>query len=256
MAGHSKFKNIQFRKGAQDKKRSKLFSKLSRDITIAAKSGMPDPKDNARLRLAIANAKSESMPKENIDRAIKKAQGGEADTMEEIRYEGFGPGGVGLIIEALTDNRNRSAANLRAVFTKRGGALGESGSVAFMFDRLGQIVYGLDVGTADRVMEAAIDAGAEDVESDEASEDEDDRPRHVIFAAFEDLNAVVEALETSLGPALSTGIVWRPKSLTPVTGDAAANLLKLLEALDEDEDVQDVFGNYEIGEEELAKLAG
>jgi YebC/PmpR family DNA-binding regulatory protein len=255
MAGHSKFKNIQFRKGAQDKKRSKLFSKLSRDITIAAKAGLPDPTANARLRLAIANAKAESMPKDNIDRAIKKALGGEADLMEEIRYEGFGPGGVGLIIETLTDNRNRSAANVRAIFTKRGGALGESNSVAFMFDRLGEIVYPLSVGSADDVMDAAIEAGAEDVESDAPSADPDDAPVHTIYSAFEDLNAVAEALEVKLGPAKSTNIVWRAKSATPVEGDAAASLLKLLDALDDDEDVQNVFGNYEISDEDMAKLS-
>jgi YebC/PmpR family DNA-binding regulatory protein len=254
MAGHSKFKNIQFRKGAQDKKRSKLFSKLSRDITIAAKAGLPDPDANARLRLAIANAKAESMPKDNIDRAIKKALGGEADTMEEIRYEGFGPGGVGLIVETLTDNRNRSAANVRAIFSKRGGALGETGSVSFMFDRLGEIVYPLSVGSADAVMEAAIEAGAEDVESDAPSADPDDKPVHTIYSAFED--AVAEALEKTLGPAQSTNIVWRPKSATPVEGDAAATLVKLLDALDEDDDVQNVYGNYEISDEDMAKLAG
>ena len=160
MAGHSKFKNIQFRKGAQDKKRSKIFSKLSRDITLAAKGGVPDPTANARLRLAIANARAESMPKDNIDRAIKKALGGETDTYEEIRYEGFGPGGVGLIVEVLTDNRNRAAANVRTAFNKNGGNLGETGSVAFMFDRVGQIVYPPAVGSEDDVMEAAIEAGA------------------------------------------------------------------------------------------------
>jgi len=256
MAGHSKFKNIQFRKGAQDKKRSKLFSKLSRDITIAAKAGLPDPTANARLRLAIANAKAESMPKDNIDRAIKKAAGGEADTMEEIRYEGFGPGGVGLIIETLTDNRNRSAANVRAIFSKRGGALGETGSVAFMFDRLGEIVYPLSAGSADDMMEAAIEAGAEDVESDPPSTDPDDAPVHRVYSAFEDLNAVAEALEAKLGPAKSTSIVWRPKSATPVSGEAAESLLKLLDALDEDDDVQAVYGNYEISDEDMAKYAG
>jgi YebC/PmpR family DNA-binding regulatory protein len=255
MAGHSKFKNIQFRKGAQDKKRSKLFSKLSRDITIAAKGGIPDPSTNARLRLAIANARAESMPRDNIERAIKKAAGGEADTMEEIRYEGFGPGGVGLIIEALTDNRNRSAANVRAIFTKRGGALGEMNSVAFMFDRLGEIVYPLSAGSPDEIMEAAIDAGAEDVESDAPSTDPDDAPVHTIYSSFEDLNTVAEALEAKLGPAKSTNIVWRPKTGTPVEGDAAASLLKLLDALDDDEDVQNVYGNYEISDEDMAKLS-
>src|SRR5579859_5042390 len=189
MAGHSKFKNIQFRKDRQDSLRSKLFSKLSRDITLAAKQGLPDPAANSRLRLAIANAKAESMPKDNIDRAIKKAQGGDADTYEEIRYEGFGPGGVGLIVEVLTDNRNRAASNVRTLFGKNGGNMGEAGSVAFMFDRVGQIQYPPAAGSEDKVMEAAIEAGAEDVESDEDG--------HTIYTAFEDLSVVIEALEAS-----------------------------------------------------------
>ena len=246
MAGHSKFKNIQFRKGKQDKLRSKLFSKLSRDITLAAKQGLPDPAANARLRLAIINARAESMPKDNIDRAIKKGTSGETDNLEEIRYEGFGPGGSALIVEVLTDNRNRAAANVRTVFGKNGGNLGETGSVAFLFDRLGQITYPAAAGTEDAIMEAAIEAGAEDVESDEES--------HVIFTAFEDQGAVVDALEKALGPAKSTAIVWRPKSLTPVGGDDVATLMKLLDALDDDDDVQNVFGNYEISDEDLAKL--
>ena len=252
MAGHSKFKNIQFRKGAQDKKRSKLFSKLSRDITLAAKTGMADPNMNPRLRLAIQNARAESMPKDNIDRAIKKAQGGETDSYEEIRYEGFGPGGAGLIIEVLTDNRNRAAANVRTIFGKNGGNLGESGSVSFMFDRLGQIVYPLASGSEDAVMEAAIEAGAQDVETDPG--DEDTPATHVVYTAFEDLGTVVEALEGALGAAKSTAIVWKPKTLTPVAGDDVATLMKLIDALDDDDDVQTVFGNYDISDEDLAKL--
>jgi YebC/PmpR family DNA-binding regulatory protein len=252
MAGHSKFKNIQFRKGAQDKKRSKLFSKLSRDITLAAKTGMADPNMNPRLRLAMANARAESMPKDNIDRAIKKALGGDADTYEEIRYEGFGPGGVGLIIEVLTDNRNRAAANVRTVFGKNGGNLGESGSVSFMFERLGQIIYPFSVGSEDKVMEAAIEAGAEDVESD--SGDDDTPATHVVYTGFEDLNGVIEALEATLGPAKSTSIIWRPKTLTPVSGDDVATLMKLIDALDDDDDVQTVFANYDISDEDMAKL--
>jgi len=253
MAGHSKFKNIQFRKGAQDKKRSKLFSKLSRDITLAAKTGIADPNMNPRLRLAITNARAESMPKDNIDRAIKKALGGETDSYEEIRYEGFGPGGVGLIVEVLTDNRNRAAANVRTVFGKNGGNLGESGSVSFMFDRLGQIIYPLSAGSEDKVMEAAIEAGAADVETDTG--DEDTPATHVVYTAFEDLNGVLEALEASLGAAQSTAIIWKPKSLTPVSGDDVATLMKLIDALDDDDDVQTVFGNYDISEEDLAKLS-
>jgi YebC/PmpR family DNA-binding regulatory protein len=248
MAGHSKFKNIQFRKERQDKARSKLFSKLSRDITLAAKAGLPDPSANSRLRLAIASAKAESMPKDNIDRAIKKAASGDADLMEEIRYEGFAPGGVGLIVEVLTDNRNRAAANVRTIFGKNGGNLGETGSVAFMFDRVGQIGYPAETGSEDKVLEAAIEAGAEDVQSDADG--------HLIFTAFESLSEVAEALEAVLGPAKAAEVVWRPKTTTPVSGDAAAGVVKLIDALDEDDDVQAVWGNYEIDEAELAALAG
>jgi len=248
MAGHSKFKNIQFRKGRQDKLRSKLFSKLSRDITIAAKAGLPDPDANARLRLAIANAKAESMPKDNIDRAIKKAQGGEADSMEEIRYEGFGPGGVGIIVEVLTDNRNRAAANVRAAFSKNGGNLGETGSVSFMFDRVGQIVYPASAGSEEKVFEAAIEAGAQDVSSDEDG--------HEITTAMEDLSEVATALEASLGAAKSTGIVWKPKTTTPVSSDDAATLMKLIDALDDEDDVQMVTPNAEISDEDMERLAG
>ena len=247
MAGHSKFKNIQFRKGAQDKKRSKLFSKLSRDITIAAKTGTPDPGSNARLRLAITNARAESMPKDNIDRAIKKALGGETDTYEDIRYEGFGPGGIGLIVEVLTDNRNRTAANVRSTFSKNGGNMGESGSVAFMFDRLGQITYPVSAGSEDAIMEAAIEAGAEDAESDADG--------HTIYTAFEDLGAVIEALETTLGPARSTAMIWRPKTLTPIAGEDCGTLMKLINALDDDDDVQNVWANFDMSAEDLGKYA-
>ena len=248
MAGHSKFKNIQFRKDRQDKIRSKLFSKLSRDITLAAKSGVPDPSANSRLRLAIVSAKAESMPKDNIDRAIKKASSGDADNLEEIRYEGFGPGGVGLIVEVLTDNRNRAAANVRTIFGKNGGNLGETNTVAFMFDRVGQLVYPASAGTEDAVMEAAIEAGAEDVSSDAES--------HVITTAFESLSEVAEALHAKLGDPKSTEIVWKPKTVTPVSGEAVATLIKLLDALEDDDDVQNVYGNYEIDEAEMAALAG
>jgi YebC/PmpR family DNA-binding regulatory protein len=247
MAGHSKFKNIQFRKDRQDKIRSKLFSKLSRDITLAAKGGVPDPTANSRLRLAIASAKAESMPKDNIERAIKKASSGDADLMEEIRYEGFGPGGVGLIVEVLTDNRNRAAANVRTIFGKNGGNLGETNTVAFMFDRVGQLVYPASAGSEDAVMEAAIEAGAEDVASDAEG--------HVITTAFESLSEVAEALSASLGDPKSTEIVWKPKTTTPITGEAVATLVKLLDALDDDDDVQNVYGNYEIDEAELTSLA-
>ena len=248
MAGHSKFKNIQFRKGRQDKIRSKLFSKLSREITLAAKGGVPDPAANSRLRLAVTNARAESMPREGIERAIKKATSGETDTMEEIRYEGFGPGGVGLIVEVLTDNRNRAAANVRTIFGKNGGNLGETNTVAFMFDRVGEIVYPATAGSEDKVMDAAIEAGAEDVASDEDG--------HVITTGFEDLSEVAEALEASLGPAKSAGLTWKPNITTPVTGDAASGLLKLIDALDDDDDVQTVYANYEIDDAEMARLAG
>jgi YebC/PmpR family DNA-binding regulatory protein len=248
MAGHSKFKNIMHKKGRQDAVRSKLFSKLSKEISVAAKSGMPDPAMNPRLRLAVANARAESMPKDNIERAIKKASGADADTYEEIRYEGFGPGGVGLIVEVLTDNRNRAAANVRTIFGKNGGNMGETGSVAFMFDRVGQIVYGPAAGSDEKVMDAAIEAGAEDVESDEE--------QHTVYTAFEDLGEVAQALEAALGAAKSTAIAWRPKSLTPVTGPAVATLMKLLDALEDEDDVQNVWSNEDVSDEELAKLEG
>ena len=248
MAGHSKFKNIMHRKGRADSQRSKLFSKLSREITVAAKSGMPDPAMNPRLRLAVNNAKAESMPKDNIERAIKKAIGGDADTYDEIRYEGFGPGGVGVIVEVLTDNRNRAAANVRSIFSKHGGNLGETGSVSFMWDRMGEIVYPAAIGSEDKVMEAAIEAGAEDVESDEET--------HTVYTAFDALNEVAQALEAALGEAKSTKIIWRPKALTPVTGDAVATLMKMVDALEDDDDVQNVYGNYDISDEDLEKFAG
>ena len=247
MAGHSKFKNIMHRKGRQDAARSKLFSKLSREITVAAKTGMPDPAMNPRLRLAIANAKAESMSKDVIDRAIKKALGGDAETYEEIRYEGFGPGGVGVIVEVLTDNRNRAASNVRSIFGKNGGNLGETGSVSFMFDRVGEIAYPATAGSEDKVMDAAIEAGAEDVASDAEG--------HLIYTAFEQLSEAAQALEAALGEPKSTGVVWRPKSLTPLSGDAVATLFKLIEALEDDDDVQNVYSNEDIAEAELEKLA-
>jgi YebC/PmpR family DNA-binding regulatory protein len=248
MAGHSKFKNIMHRKGRADSARSKLFSKLSREITVAAKGGLPDPAMNARLRLAVNNAKAESLPKDVIERAIKKASGGEAEAYEEIRYEGFGPGGVGVIVEVLTDNRNRSASTVRSTFAKYGGNLGETGSVSFMWDRVGQIGYPVEAGSEDKVMEAAIEAGAEDVESDEDG--------HTIYTAFADLSDVAAALEARLGAAKSTAIAWRPKVRTPLTGDAAGSLMKLLEVLDDDDDVQNVYSNEDIDAAELEALIG
>ena len=248
MAGHSKFKNIMHRKGRADAVRSKLFSKLSREITVAAKTGLPDPAMNSRLRLAVNNAKAESVPKDNIDRAIKKAGAADGDTYDEIRYEGFGPGGVGVIVEVLTDNRNRAAANVRSIFSKNGGNLGETGSVSFMWDRMGQVTYPVSVGDEDKVMEAALEAGAEDVESDEDG--------HTIFTTFDALNEVAQALEAALGPAKSTRLVWRPKALTPVEGDAVATLMKMIESLEDDDDVQHVYGNYEISDADMEKFGG
>ena len=257
MAGHSKFKNIMHRKGRADAARSKLFSRLSREITVAAKSGLPDPAMNPRLRLAVNNAKAESRPKENIDRAIKKASGGEADLMEEIRYEGRGPGGVGIIVEVLTDNRNRAGANVRAAFSKHGGALGESNSVAFMWDRVGQITYPAEAGSEDAVMEAAIEAGAQDVESDLVKPDiYEDAPGHTIWTAFEDLNEVAEAMSKVLGDPKSTAIVWKPQALTPVEGDQIGTLMKLIDALEADDDVQQVYTSADISDEDAAKYAG
>ena len=247
MAGHSKWANIKHRKGRQDKLRSKLFSKLSKEITVAAKMGDPDPDKNPRLRLAVREAKSQSMPKDNIDRAIKKSQAGEGDDYEEIRYEGYGPGGVAMIVEALTDNRNRTASTVRSTFSKSGGNLGETGSVGFMFDRVGQILYPVDAGDADKVFEAAIEAGAEDVESDEES-------GHTIFCAGTDLNDVSTALEASLGEPESAKLAWRPQNTNPVDVDQARSLMKLVDALEDDDDVQNVTSNAEISDEVMAAL--
>jgi transcriptional/translational regulatory protein YebC/TACO1 len=249
MAGHSKFKNIMHRKGRADAARSKLFSKLSREITVAAKTGLPDPAMNPRLRLAVNNAKAESLPKDVIERAIKKSQMGDAADYTEIRYEGMGPGGVGVIVEVLTDNKNRAASNVRSLFSKYGGNLGASGSVTFNFDRLGQIEYPAAKASEDDMMEAAIEAGAQDVESDMGEEG-----GHTVYTAFEDLNEVSSALEAKFGEASSTKIVWKPKLLNEVTGDSVATLMKLLDALDEDDDVQNVYSSADISEEELAKL--
>ena len=247
MAGHSKFKNIMHRKGAQDKKRSAAFSKLSREITVAAKSGMPDPDMNPRLRLAVNNARAASMPKDNIQRAIDKAKTGEGDDYEEIRYEGYGPGGVALIVEALTDNRNRSASNVRAAFTKAGGALGETGSVSFMWNRAGEIYYPASVGSADKVMDAAIEAGADDVESDEEG--------HTIYCAFESMGEVSKALEASLGEAESVKPIWQPQNNVPVDEERAQSLMKLVATLEDDDDVQSVYANFEVDDETMAKLS-
>jgi YebC/PmpR family DNA-binding regulatory protein len=246
MAGHSKFKNIMHRKGAQDKKRSAMFSKLSREITVAAKMGTPDPDMNPRLRAAMLAAKAQSMPKDNIQRAIDKSSAGEGENYEEIRYEGFGPGGVALIVEALTDNRNRTATNVRTIFSKNGGNLGASGSVSHGFSRLGLITYPASAGDADTVFEAAIEAGAEDVESDEDG--------HQIWTAQEDLHEVSKALEKSLGEAESAKLAWRPQTPVEVGGEDAGQLVKLIDALEDDDDVQTVWGNYEVPDEVMERL--
>ncbi|WP_397575262.1 YebC/PmpR family DNA-binding transcriptional regulator [Sphingorhabdus sp.] len=246
MAGHSKFKNIQHRKGAQDKKRSAQFSKLSREITVAAKMGMPDPDMNPRLRLAVNAAKAQSMPKDNIQRAIDKAVGGDAESYDEMRYEGYGPGGVAIIVEALTDNRNRTATNVRTAFSKNGGNLGASGAVSHGFDRMGLITYPISAGDADSVFEAALEAGAEDVES---SEDE-----HSIWTAMDSLHEVAKALEATLGEAESAKLAWKPQVLVEVDEANAATLLKMIDALEDDDDVQTVWGNYDVSDEVMAKL--
>jgi YebC/PmpR family DNA-binding regulatory protein len=236
-----------YRKGAQDKKRSALFSKLSREITVAAKMGLPDPDANARLRAAIIAARAQSMPKDNIQRAIDKASGSDAENYEEIRYEGFGPGGVAIIVEALTDNRNRTATNVRTIFSKNGGNLGASGSVSHGFDRLGLIEYPASAGDDEKVLEAAIEAGAEDVESDEDG--------HRIWTSVDSLHEVAKALEPMLGEAEGAKLAWKPQTEVEVRGEQAQQLARLMEALDEDDDVQTVWGNERIPDEELANLA-
>ena len=246
MAGHSKFKNNQHRKGRQDAARSKLFSKLAKEITVAAKMGDPDPDKNPRLRLAVKEAKSQSVPKEVIDRAIKKSQGGDAESYDEIRYEGYGPGGVAVIVEAMTDNRNRTASTVRSTFTKCGGNLGETGSVSFMFDRKGQVLYPLEVGDEDMVMMAALEAGAEDVETTEDG--------HAIFCADTDLNEVSNALEALLGESESAKLIWKPQTTTELDLEGMEKLMKLIDTLEDDDDVQRVTANFEVSDEVMAAL--
>ena len=248
MAGHSQFKNIMFRKGKQDKERSKLFAKLSREITVAAKSGLPDPELNARLRTAIIAAKQESMSKDTIQRAISKAAGGEGENYDEIRYEGRGPGGVALIVETMTDNRNRTSADIRAAFSKHGGAMGETGSASFMFDHVGLIAYPKAKGSDDAMLEAALDAGADEcVSSDEG---------HEFLTSVEGFASVRDALEAKLGAPQSAAIIWRPQNSVAVADDAGETLAKLIEVLDDHDDVQNVYGNYEFSDALMAKLAG
>lgn len=246
MAGHSKFKNIMHRKGAQDKKRSAMFSKLSREITVAAKLGLPDPDMNPRLRLAVNAAKAQSMPKDNIQRAIDKAAAAGGEDYEEIRYEGYGPGGIALIVEALTDNRNRTATNVRLAFSKNGGNLGASGAVSHGFDRVGLITYPASVGDEDKVLEAAMEAGAEDIESTEDG--------HEIWTSMEALHEVSGALEKTLGEAESVKLAWRPQVRVEVAEGDAQALFKLIDALDDDDDVQTFWGNYEVSDAVMEKL--
>ena len=246
MAGHSKWANIQHRKGRQDAARSKLFSKLAKEITVAAKMGDPDPDKNPRLRLAVKEAKSQSVPKDVIDRAIKKSQGGDAESYDEIRYEGYGPGGVAVIVEAMTDNRNRTASTVRSTFTKCGGNLGETGSVSFMFDRKGQVLYPSEVGDEDTVMMAALEAGAEDVETTEDG--------HAIFCADTDLNEVSNALEAQLGESESAKLIWKPQTTTELDLEGMEKLMKLIDTLEDDDDVQRVTANFEVSDEVIASL--
>jgi len=246
MAGHSQFKNIMRRKGAQDAKRAKIFDKLAREITVAARLGGPDPEANPRLRTAIQNAKSQSMPKDRIERAVQQSQGRNVQDYEEVRYEGFGPGGTALIVEALTDNRNRTVADVRATFSKKGGNLGETGSANFLFERVGLIVYKADVADADTMLEAAAEAGAENAESDTAN--------HEIYTAADDLHSVAKTLEERFGPAESAKLAWKAANLVPVSEADAHQLMRLIEALEDLDDVQEVYGNYQISDEVMARL--
>ena len=246
MAGHSKFKNIMHRKGAQDKKRSNLFSKLSREITVAAKMGTPDVDMNPRLRLAVNTAKAQSMPKDNIQRAIDKATAGDDENYEEVRYEGYGPGGSAIIVEALTDNRNRTATSIRTAFSKNGGNLGATGSVAHGFERLGYIEYSADAGSENKVLEAAMEAGAEDIQSSSEA--------HEIWTSADDLHEVASSMEKALGEAAEVKLAWKPNLTVELDEKDAGVLLKLVDALDDDDDVQTVWGNYEISDEVMDRL--
>jgi YebC/PmpR family DNA-binding regulatory protein len=247
MAGHSKWANIQHRKGRQDAVRSKLFSKLSKEITVAAKMGDPDPEKNPRLRLAVKEAKQNSVPKDVIDRAIKKSTAGEGDDYEEIRYEGYGPNGIAVIVEAMTDNKNRTASNVRSIFSKNGGNLGETGSVGFMFERKGEIIFPSEVGDDDTVMMAAIDSGAEDVES---SKDE-----HIIWCIDTNLSEVAAALESDLGESQSTKLIWQPNTTTELDLEGMQKLMKLVDALEDDDDVQRVTTNFEVNDEVMSQIS-
>ena len=247
MAGHSKFKNIQHRKGAQDKKRAKVFSRLGKELAVAVRAGS-DPDANPRLRTALAACRAVNMPKDNIERVIKKVEGGDDVTYEEIRYEGYGPGGTALIVETMTDNRNRTASEVRAAFSKYNGSLGETGSVSFMFDKVGEILFEADITDADSMFEAALEAGADNAESDDQ--------QHEILTGVEDFNSVRDSLEAQFGVPEEAGLAWKPQNDTPVNEDHAQTLMKLLNALDDLDDVQSVASNFDIDEEVMAKLAG
>ena len=248
MAGHSQFKNIMHRKGKQDKVRSKVFGKLAREITVSAKLGLPDPAFNPRLRAAILAARAENMPKDNIERAIKKASGNEAESYDEIRYEGYGPGGVAIIVEALTDNRNRAASDIRSYFTKSGGNLGETNSVAFMFDHTGVIEYDAKVASDDAMLDAAIEAGADDVLSSDSG--------HEVYASQESLREVARALEAKFGEARKAALTWKPQNTVAVDDETGEKLLKLMDQLNDHDDVQNVYANFEISDALVAKMSG
>jgi YebC/PmpR family DNA-binding regulatory protein len=247
LAGHSQFKNIMHRKGRQDAVRSKVFGKLSREITVAAKLGLPDPAMNPRLRAAVLAARAESMPKDNIDRAIKKATGGDAENYEEIRYEGYGPGGVAVIVEVLTDNRNRSASDVRSSFTKAGGNLAETGAVSFMFDHVGVVEFDAKVASADAMLEAAIEAGAEDVQSGENG--------HEVYTTPESLREVAKTLEAKFGEPRKAALTWKPQNTVPVDDEQGEKLLKLIDILNDLDDVQNVFANFEVSDALVAKMS-
>ena len=247
MAGHSQFKNIMHRKGRQDKARSALFGKLAREITVAAKLGQPDPAFNPRLRAAMLAARAENMPKDNIERAVKKAQGGDAESYDEIRYEGYGPGGVAVIVEVLTDNRNRTAGDVRATFSKHGGNLAETGAVSFMFSRVGVVEFEPGVASADAMLEAAIDAGAEDVVSNEGG--------HEVYSTTETLNDVARALEAKFGEPRKAALVWKPQNIVAVDDEQGEKLLRLLETLNEHDDVQNVYANFEMSDAVIARMS-
>ncbi len=247
MAGHSQFKNIMHRKGKQDKVRSKVFGKLAREITVAAKLGQPDPAFNPRLRAAILAARAENMPKDNIERAVKKATGADSENFDDMRYEGYGPGGVAVIVEALTDNHNRTAGEVRSIFTKSGGNLGTTGSVSFMFDHVGVVEYDAKAASADAMLDAAIEAGADDVTSNDDG--------HQVFTTTDSLRDVAKALEAKFGEARKSAMLWKPQNTVALDDEAGEKMLKLIESLDDNDDVQNVYANFEVSEALMQKMS-